>query len=143
MGRIITVPTRGKEPIDFSRDEALHTADLEACVAVGGTQGDKGALMHLTQVCPIDEAFDWFYDLIPVEGSQIYLVGGITGKSERFVKDLRRRLSERGYTPPKEKVLTEFYIDMWLRRDRADLSYKRLIKSPSGFDFIPFGENTL
>jgi len=143
MAEIITVPTGGKGIIDFSRDEALYTVDLEACLAVGGVYENKGALMHLRQIDPVDEFVGWFSKEIPVSGSNIYLVGGREGRAEHFVDHLRAALGKYGYNKLNEKVLTIFHIDMRLRREGVDLTCNRQWGGPLGLEYIPVNSYTL
>tara|TARA_Y100000310_G_C20485318_1_gene716604 strand:- start:52 stop:483 length:432 start_codon:yes stop_codon:yes gene_type:complete len=143
MGQNILVRTGGKGVVDFSRDDSIYTLSLEACVAVGGVQGNSGALVHLTQISDRDRMLDWFYDQIPTEGSDIYLVGGMKGRAEHFVNDLRQRLAARGYQAPSEHVLTENLIDMWLRKEGVELHSYRNFKRPLGMDRVDLGRFTL
>lgn len=144
MNKMIIVPTGGRDVIDFSRDDALYTADLEACVAVGGTNGYTGALMHLTQISPVEDFMQWFTRIIPPsESSRIYLVGGMKGKAEHFVEDLRRELKDRHYSPPKEKVLAEHLINLRLRKNQAEWQTYRHYKTPFELVEIPMGAGVL
>jgi hypothetical protein len=134
MEKKIIVPQGGKDTIDFFRDSTIQTFDLEACVAVGGVHENKGVLIHLTQISERDLLLDWFYQQVPVGRSETYLVGGMKGKAELFVKDLQERLRKQGYDRIRETVLTENMIDLYLRKGGAELHHFKQIKTPSGFE---------
>ena len=95
--KIITVPEGGKDIVRLG-DAEIVTYNLEACVAIAGKIGDNLALMHLTQISPLRKMFDWFTGQVPTNGSSIYGIGGMQGKSEHFVRTLEIGLREKGYS---------------------------------------------
>jgi len=137
MSQIITVPPGAMGGIDFSRDDALHTANLEACVAVGCVVGNAGILMHLRQNDPINDYLGWLSQSLSPVGSRVYLVGGMKGKAERFVADIRAKLRGIGYPELREAVLTDYFIDMLMKRDLVELEYKVRRRTAVGeMDFV-------
>ena len=143
MGRIITVEEGRGKSIDFSKDDALYTAGLEACVAVAGRNGDKGALMHLTQLSDLNHWFDWFYDVLPPEeGNRVYLVGGHEKKSFHFVPELTGRLND--YKIAGQDLHGPFWRHMKLFKDRVEVEYVKLWMSPGReLEWLNYGGSVL
>ena len=130
---MVIVPTGGKDILDFRSGEIIATENLEACVAVAGISSNLGALMHLTQVSPVREFFGWFNEVMPArKTTRIYLVGGMKGTGEEFVNRLRQELKRGGYVSPREEVFTDYIIDLCLKREGAELMYKKQWMAPWG-----------
>lgn len=117
----IRVASGKRRVVSFSEQEGLFTGNLEACVAIAGSYEGKGALVHATQRDNLGEHTSWFKEQIPTEG-RVYLVGGMKGKAENFVAQIRGLLSEYNL---KEEVLTPYHINMWLQSDKVDINLIR------------------
>jgi len=86
--------------------------------------------MHIRQLDDLGSFFSWFRRNVPTTASSIYLAGGKEGSAEHFVAEVRDRLNKEGYSISAERILTDFYIDLWLDKDGGDIHYKRQLMRP-------------
>ena len=141
----IIVPANGREIVDLSLDSLMIDPKnhLEACVAVAATFGQSAALMHLTQITSLDTYFSWFSQVVPRDGSQPYLIGGMKGRSERFVDKLRERLCCLPYQMRKEDVLGTSRRSLEITSKGIDIQYLREYKQAGQWELITVGTKTL
>lgn len=142
---VILVPTNGREVINLSKDslEIDHNNHLEACVAVAARFDNSAALMHLTKITPLDEYFQWFTQTVPRDGSQPYLIGGMDGRSEKFVDKLRERLCCFPYIMRKEDVLGPCRRSLQITSSGIHIQYLREYKQAGEWQLITVGTKTL
>ena len=141
----IIVPANGKEVVDLSKDSLIIDPDnhLEACVAVAGRFKNSAALMHLTQLTSLDDYFSWFSKVVPRDGSQPYLIGGMDGRSEKFVDKLRERLCCLPYQMRIEDVLGPSRRSLQITNSGIHIQYLREYKQADEWQLITVGTKTL
>ena len=139
----IIIPSGAKLSVDFSQIAELGTLDLEACVAVSARYNNHAAIMHLRQNDQLNDFFSWFCAEVPRDSS-LYLVGGISGKSELFVEDIARRLRQYGYNQSTEDVLRGWRRNLWINPQHVKVEYFQEQRLPSGrIEAIEMGFNLL
>jgi hypothetical protein len=136
----ICVPWSGREVADLSSGVELYTHTIEACLAVCGLQGSKGALMHLQANDPIEDYLAWFRrEMVPGSSTNVALVGAMKGKGDGLLEEVRGILQNDGYTIGHERVLTEFVYDLFLSNQRIDLVKQRQMRMGQEISYVPVG----